>query len=111
MPLASVGVSSLTQPTSSFMLPSTFQGGGVQVSPTECNQTTTQEKAEESRPTRTVTFQDSLEELTPSTSNTKPSRNEPSKLIGFQKDPKLQERQREEQREEKNQQRSHGSSR
>ena len=101
MALASVGVSSLTQSTSSFMLPSTFQGGGVQVSPTECNQTATQEQAKESRPTRTVTFPDSLEEMTPSTSNTKPSRNEPSKLIGFQKDPKLQERQREEQREER----------
>ena len=101
MPLASVGVSSLTQSTSSYMLPSTFQGGGVQVSPTECNQTTTQEQAKESRPITTVTFQDSHEELTPSTFNTKPSQNEPSKLIGFQKDPKLQERQREEQREER----------
>ena len=33
MPLASVGVTSLTQPTTGFILPSTFQGGGVQVSP------------------------------------------------------------------------------
>ena len=56
MSLASVGVSSLTHSTSSFMLPSTFHGGGVQVSPTECNQTITQEQAKESRPTRTVTF-------------------------------------------------------
>ena len=71
------------------------------MSPTECNQTTTQEQAKESRPTRTVTFQNSHEELTSSTSNTKPSRNEPSKLVGFQKDPKLQKRQREEQREER----------
>ena len=39
--------------------------------------------------------------MTPSTSNTKPSQNEPSKQIGFQKDPRLQERQREEQREER----------
>ena len=101
MPLASMGIRSLTQSTSGFMLPSTFQGGGLQVSPTECNRTTTQEQAKESRPTRTVTFQDSHEELTHSTSNTKPSRNEPSKLICFQKDPKLQERQREEQREER----------
>ena len=101
MPLASMGVSSLTQSPSGFMLPSTFQGGGVLVSPTESNQTTTQKQAKKSRPTRTVTFEDSHEELTPSTSNTKPSRNEPSKLIGFQKDPKLQERQREEQREER----------
>ena len=65
MPLASVGVRSLTQSTSSFTLPSTFQGGGVQVSLTESNQTTTQEQAKESRPTRTVTFQNSGEELTP----------------------------------------------
>ena len=101
MPLASVGVSSLTPSTSGFMLPSTFQGGGVQVSPIECNQVTTQEQAKETRPTRKVTFQDSYEELTSSTSNTQPARNEPSRLIGFQKDPKLHERQREEQREER----------
>ena len=101
MPLASVSVSSLTSSTSGFMLPSTFQGGGVQVSPIECNQVTTQEQAEETRPTRKVTFQDSYEELTPSTSNTQPARNEPSRLIGFQKDPKLHGRQREEQREER----------
>ena len=101
MPLASIGVSSLTPSTSGFMLPSTFQGGGVQVSPNECNQVTTQEQAKETRPTRKVTFQDSDEELTPSTSNTQPARNEPSRLIGFQKDPKLHERQREEQREER----------
>ena len=83
------------------MLPSTFQGGRVQVSPIECNQATTQEQAKEIRPTRKVTFQDSYEELIPSTSNTQPARNEPSRLIGLQKDPKLHERQREEQREER----------
>ena len=98
MPLASVGVGSFTPSTSGFMLPSTFQGGGLQVSPIECNQTTTQEQANETRLTRKVTFQDSYEELIPSTCNT---RNEPSRLIGFQKDPKLRERQREEQREER----------
>ena len=82
------------------MLPSAFQGGRVQASPIECNRVT-QEQANETRPTRKVTFQDSYEELTPSTSNPQPARNEPSRLIGFQKDPKLHERQKEEQREER----------
>ena len=100
MPLASVGINPPTPSTSAFMLPSAFQGGGVQASPIECNRVT-QEQANETRPTRKVTFQDSYEELTPSTSNPQPARNEPSRLIGFQKDPKLHERQKEEQREER----------
>ena len=61
----------------------------------------TQEQANNARPTRKVAFQDSNKELTPSTSDPQPARNEPSKLIGFQKDPKLHERQKEEQREER----------
>ena len=96
MPLASVGINPPTLSTPAFMLPSAFQGGGVQANPIECNQVT-QEQANKTRPTRKVTFQDSYEELTPSTSNPQPARNEPSKLIGFQKDPKLYERQKEEQ--------------
>ena len=104
MPLASVGIRPLTPSTSGFMLPSTFQGGGVQAmqtNPIECNQVTTQEQANETLQTRKVTFQDSYEELIPSTSNTQPAQNEPSRLVGFQKDPKLDERQKEEQREER----------
>ena len=76
------------------MLPSAFQGGGVQVSPTENEQTTTEGQTRENRQSRTVTFEDSYEELTPSSSRSEPPRNKPSRLIGFQKDPKLKERQR-----------------
>ena len=65
MPLASVGVNPPNLSTPAFMLPSAFQGGGVQASPVECNQVT-QEQANETRPMRKVTFQDSYEELTPS---------------------------------------------
>ena len=61
----------------------------------------TQEEANNARPTRKVTFQDSYEELTPSTSNPQPAKSEPSKLIGFQKDPKVHERQKEEQKKER----------
>ena len=82
------------------MLPSAFQGGGVQVSPTENKQTTAEEQTRENRQSRTVTFQDSYEELTPSSSKSELPRNEPSRLRGFQKDPKLQERKREQQRAE-----------
>ena len=104
MPLASVGINPPTLSTPAFMLPSAFQGGGVQAmqtNPIECNQVTTQEQAKETLQMRKVTFQDSYEELIPSTSNTQPAQNEPSRLVGFQKDPKLHERQKEEQREER----------
>ena len=103
MPLASVGINPPTLSTPAFMLPSAFQGGGVQgvqANPIECNHVT-QEEANNARPTRKVTFQDSYEELTPSTSNPQPAKSEPSKLIGFQKNPKLHERQREEQKKER----------
>ena len=73
----------------------------MQTNPIECNQVTTQEQAKETLQTRKVTFQDSYEELIPSTSNTQPAQNEPSRLVGFQNDPKLHERQKEEQREER----------
>ena len=104
MPLASVGINPPTLSTPAFMLPSAFQGGGVQAmqtSPIECNQVTTQEQAKETLQMRKLTFQDSYKELIPSTSNTQPAQNEPSRLVGFQKDPKLHERQKEEQREER----------
>ena len=97
MPPAFESVRSLIHPSTSFMLPSTFQGGGVRVSPTENKQTTAGEQTRENHQSRTVTFQDSYEELTPSSSKSEPPRNEHSRLIGFQKDPKLQERQREQQ--------------
>ena len=70
------------------------------MSPTENKQTTTEKHTRENRQSRTVTFQDSHEELTPSSSKSEPPRNEPNCLIGFQKDPKPQERQREQQRAE-----------
>ena len=55
---------------------------------------------EQVRPTRTVTFQDSYDALTQSTSRDEISRSEPGCLVGFQKDPQLQERQRQEQKAE-----------
>ena len=67
----------------------------MQVSTVENEQATTNEQTREKRQNRTITFKDSYEELTPSS-----SRSESNRLIGFQKDPKLQERQREQQRTE-----------
>ena len=64
------------------------------MSPTENEQTTTEGQTRENRQGRTVTFKDSYEELTPSSSRSEPPRNEPSRLIGFQKGPKLKERQK-----------------
>ena len=98
MPLASEGKRLLTQPSTIFMLPSTFQGGGVQVNAIANNTIQNGKQTQESRPARTVTFQDSYDVLTPSSSKHEPTRNEPSRLVGFQKDPKLQERQRQQQR-------------
>ena len=57
-----------------------------------------EEKARENRPTRTVMFQDSYDALNPSTSRDEAPRSEPICLLGFQKDPQLQERQRQRQR-------------
>ena len=98
MPLASEGVRLLTHPSSNFMLPSTFQRGGAQMNTTANNPTTDEEQIKEVRDTRTVTLQDSYDELTPSSSKSEPMGKEPSRLVGFQKDPKLQERQRQQQR-------------
>ena len=67
----------------------------MHVSTTENEQTATNEQTRENRQNKTITFNDSYEELTPSS-----SRSESNRLIGFQKDPKLQERQREQQRTE-----------
>ena len=55
---------------------------------------------EQVRPTRTVTFQGSYDALTQSTSRDEPSRSEPSRLVGFQKDPQLQECQLQQQKAE-----------
>ena len=95
MPLASESVHSLTHQSTSFMFPSAFQGGRMQVSSTKNEQTATDEQTRENSQNRTFTFKDSYEEVTPSS-----SRSESSRLIGFQKDPKLRERQREQQRTE-----------
>ena len=59
-------------PSSNFMLPSTFQGGGAQVSTTANNPTADEEQIREVRDTRTVTFQDSKDKLTPSSSRSEP---------------------------------------
>ena len=55
---------------------------------------------EQVRPTRTVTFQDSYDAFTQSTSSDGTTRSEPSRLVGFQKDPQLQERQHQQQKAE-----------
>ena len=94
MPLASEGVRLVTHPSSNFMLPSAFQGGGAQVSTTANNPTADEEQIREVRDTRTVTFQDSYDELTPSSCRSEPTRKKPSCLVGFQKDPNIQELQR-----------------
>ena len=98
MPLASVGVRLRSQPSPTSMLTSAFQGGGAQVSTTANNPTADEEQIRELRDTRAVTFQDSYDELTPSSARSEATRKEPSRLVGFQKDPKLQERQRKQQR-------------
>ena len=95
MPLASESLHSFTHHSSNFMLLSAFQGGGVQVSTIENEQTETNEQTRESRQNRTITFKDSYEVFTPSS-----SRSESNRLIGFQKDPMMQERQWEQQRTE-----------
>ena len=55
---------------------------------------------EQVRPARTVTFQDSNDALTQSTSRDETIKSEPSRLVGFQKDPQLQECQGQEQKAE-----------
>ena len=100
MPLASEGIRLLTTPSSTFMPPSTFQGGGVQVD------NTTSATLSEEQPRRTVTFKDSYEELTQTSSRTESQvseplqASEPASLVGFQKDPQFRERQREQQKAE-----------
>ena len=81
------------------MLPSAFQGEGVQVGNTTST-TLSEEQPRESRPARTVTFKDSYEELIQSSSRTEPQVSEPASLVGFQMDPQLRERQREQQKAE-----------
>ena len=68
------------------------------MSTTANNPTAHEEQTREVRDTRTITFQDSYDELPPSSFRSEPTRKEPSRLVGFQKDPKLQERQRQQQR-------------
>ena len=73
------------------------QGRG-QVNSIPNNTALSKEQPREDCPTRTVTFQDSYDALTQSSSRDEPPRSEPSRLIGFQKDPQNQERQRQQQR-------------
>ena len=111
MPLASEGIRLLTTPTSNFMPPSVFQGGGVQVD-NSTNTNLNEEQSRENRPTRTVTFKDSYEELTQTSSRNEPQVSEPpqeseplqvsepASLVGYQMDPQFRERQREQQKAE-----------
>ena len=100
MPLASEGVRLLTHRSPLLQLHASFHlsEGGAQVSTTANNPTTYEEQIREVRDTRTVTFQDSCDDLTQSSSRSEPMRKEPSRLMGFQKNPKHQERERQQQR-------------
>ena len=62
------------------------------------NTTLSEEQPRESRPARTVRFQDSYDELIQSSSQQEPPKTEPVRLIGYQRDPEMQERQREQQK-------------
>ena len=68
------------------------------MSTTANSPTADEEQIRDVRDTRTGIFQDSYDKLTPSSSRSELPSNEPSRLVGFQKDPKLQERQRQLQR-------------
>ena len=108
MPLACSGIRLLVQPSSTFMVASTFHGGGLQTSEAHDNQREEVSKnllyanqpmqtTQDNRPSRMVTFQDSYDALTPSTSKDETFRGDPNHknhLIGFQALPQLQERQR-----------------
>ena len=98
MPLAFEGIRLLTQPSTSLMTPSAFHGGGVQVNAIANITIQSKEHARKDRPTRTVTFQDSYDALTQSSSRDPTPKREPNCLVGFQKDLQLQERQRQQQR-------------
>ena len=85
------------------MLPSAFQGGGVQGGGAQTHQWKNVadnlqnigeplQPAGEDRPSRTVTFQNSYDVLTRSTSTDEVSRGDPDLLISFWKDPQLEER-------------------
>ena len=58
----------------------------------------TMQSEEQVRSTRTVTFQDSYDALTQSTSRNESPSSEPRRIVGFQKDPQLQKRQLEQQK-------------
>ena len=103
VPLASEGVRLTTHPTMNYMTPSTFQRGGVQgvqANATADNTTLSEEKPRESCPARTVRFQDSYDELIQSCSKHEPPKTEPAPIVGYQRDPQMQERQREQQKAE-----------
>ena len=72
MPLASEGIRLLRQPSMSFMLPSAFQGGGMRVNAIANNTIGSEEQTRENRSVRTVTFQDSYDALSQSSSRDEP---------------------------------------
>ena len=60
--------------------------------------TQNEEQPRESRPARTVSFQDSHDELVQSSSRDEPPKTEPARVVGYHRDPQMQERQREQQK-------------
>ena len=73
---------------------------GVQAKATADNTTLSEEQPRESRPARTVRFQDSYDELIQFSSKYEPPKTEPARIVGYQRDPQMQERQREQQKAE-----------
>ena len=82
------------------MTPSTFQGGWVQANAIAGSTTLNEEQPRESRPARTVRFQDSYDELVQSSAGDDPPTTEPARIVGYQRDPQMQGRQREQQKAE-----------
>ena len=100
MPQALHGIRLIAHHTMSYMTPSIFQGGGVQANAIAGSTTLKEEQPQESRPARTVRFQDSYDELVQSSSRDDPPKSEPARVTGYQRDPRMQERKREQQKAE-----------
>ena len=103
MQQASPGIRLLVQPSSNFMLPSAFQGGGESINRPSKRPPDTNERlqlAVDDQTPRNVTFQVSCNVMMPSTSSDKGptvDTGDTEHLIGYRNDPQLKERQRQQQ--------------
>ena len=75
-----------------------LSGGRGQANAIAGSTTLNEEQPRESRPARTLRFQDSYDELVQSCSRDDPTKTEPARVVGYQRDPRRQERQREQQK-------------